>query len=37
MDERTFDERDYRDDKPLGFANLAMKFLEMKKREVSYG
>ncbi len=33
-DEGTFDSRDYKKDNPLGFANLAGKWLQIKKREV---
>ena len=33
-DEGTFDERDYKKDNPLGFENLATKWLDIKKREV---
>ena len=33
-DEETYDERDYRKNKPLGFANLTEKFLEAKRRDV---
>lgn len=33
-DESTFDERDYSNDKPLGFSNLAGKWLEVKQETV---
>ncbi|RLB81338.1 MAG: hypothetical protein DRH15_06820, partial [Deltaproteobacteria bacterium] len=33
-DEGTFDERDYRKDNPLGFENLALQWLEVKRKEV---
>ena len=36
-DEGTFDERDYRSDKPLGFANLAEKWLDIKRESVRPG
>lgn len=34
VDEKTFDERDWQKDKPLGFANLAEHWLEVRKNEV---
>ncbi|MEW5734977.1 MAG: site-specific integrase [Thermodesulfobacteriota bacterium] len=33
-DEQLFDERDYRQENPLGFETLARKWLELKKREI---
>ena len=33
-DEGTFDERDYRKENPLGFENLALQWLEVKRKEV---
>lgn len=37
VDEGTFDERDYRRDHPLGFDNLAMKWIEHKEKQVKKG
>jgi integrase len=36
-DERTFDERDYRRDNPLGFTNLSRKYLQYRQGEVRPG
>jgi len=36
-DEKTFDERDYRKDNPLGFANISQKWLGYKGKEVRPG
>jgi integrase len=36
FDENTFDERDYKQDNPLGFANLAEKWLEIKRATVKH-
>ncbi|MBW1818238.1 MAG: phage integrase N-terminal SAM-like domain-containing protein, partial [Deltaproteobacteria bacterium] len=35
-DENTLDEREYKKNNPLGFENLALQWLEIKRREVKY-
>ncbi len=37
VDKGTFDSRDYKSDNPLGFSNLALKWLELKKTQVRPG
>lgn len=37
VDKGSFDPRDYQSDNPLGFANLAAQWLELKKQEVRPG